>query len=99
VTCQTVIEKVKRHRRKVQRCTARLVSGTVKFTAATARDRTTISRGHVLYATGARVTIGHGRSQLLLNDRRALHAGRYTLTVRSRRYHHWITQRTTITIG
>ena len=75
------------------------MSGTVKFTTGAAADRASIARGRILYASGVSVAIGKGRTQLLLNDLRVLHPGRYTLTVRSRHHRRWITRRVTITIG
>jgi hypothetical protein len=98
ITCKTVIRTVKRKRRKQQKCTGRLVSGTIKFTTA-ASDHATLSRGRVIYARGTSVALGHERSQLLLADLRPLHHGRYTLTLRSRHGQHWSTRRATITIG
>jgi Glycine rich protein len=98
VTCKTVTKKVKGHRRKVQVCTTRLVSGVVKFTAATA-DRATISRRGIVFATGVRVTTAPGRAQLVLSDSRPLTRGRYTLTIRRRRGRRLLTRRMTIRIG
>jgi hypothetical protein len=99
ITCKTVPKTVNGKRRTHQKCTGRLVSGTVKFTTGTASARASIFRGRIIYATGASVAIGDGRTQLLLNDLRVLHPGRYTLTVRSRHQRHWIARRAMITIG
>lgn len=97
VTCRTVTKKVKDRKRKVQECAVRLVSGSVKFTVTA--GRATISRGRTLYATGATVSIGPGRSQLVLTDRRLLRRGSYTLSVRTRHHRGWIVQRQRITIS
>ena len=96
VTCKTTTKKVKGHRRKVQKCTGRLVSGTVKFT--TSSDTATITRGHTVYATGASIATVDGHRQLLLERLRTLRAGRYTLTLRSHSHGRWSTHRETITI-
>jgi HYDIN/CFA65/VesB family protein/collagen triple helix repeat protein len=97
ITCTTVIKKI--NHRNVQKCTGRLVSGTIKFTASPVRVRATLARGRLVYATGADVPMGRGRSQLLLTDLRQLHPGRYTLTVRTRHGRRWTTRRRAITIG
>ena len=96
ITCRTVTTKVNGHRRKVQRCTSRLLSGTIKITP-TAGNRATISRGRVTYATGASVQVGRGAVELLLSVLRPLRPGRYTLTVRTQRGR-VSTRRTMITI-
>jgi hypothetical protein len=80
-----VIKKAKAHRRQISRCQGRLVSGTVNFTTP-AGDRATLSRGHVVYAEGARVPLGGGRWQLLLADVRPLQRCPYMLTVHSGRH-------------
>ena len=98
VTCKTVTKKIKGHTRRVQKCTSRLVSGPAKFTTSGAVDRATISRGRIAYATGTSVQLGGGRSELLLHDLRALHRGRYTLTVRSPHGDRRTLRRETITI-
>lgn len=107
VTCKnatkTVTKKVKGKKRKVkkkvQKCTGKLVSGTLRFTVTAARDRATISRGRVVYATGISLPIGDGRSLLLLTEQRAIEHGRYTLTVRVHQSRGWSTRRAPITIG
>jgi streptogramin lyase len=76
VTCKTVVVKKK----KKQKCTTKLVSGTVKFTASAARA--SLSRAGVVYATG-RASSVHGRTRLVLRPLRRLSAGRYTLTLAS----------------
>jgi hypothetical protein len=98
ITCKAVTRTVSGHRRTVQQCTGKLVSGTVKFTLAGATVHATISRAHTVYATGASVPTGHGGTQLVLNQLRPLRPGRYTLSLRSRRGRQWITHRTQITI-
>ena len=52
--------KVKGHRRKVQRCTGRLLSGTIKITTNDG-NRATISRGRGMYATGESAQVGPRR--------------------------------------
>jgi Collagen triple helix repeat (20 copies) len=66
--------------RSRQRCAAKLVSGTVTFTAASARA--TLSRHRVVYASGTASRRG-GRMNLRLIAIRSLRPGRYTLTLTS----------------
>jgi hypothetical protein len=94
VTCKTVTA----HGKQKQQCTTKVVSGVVKFKNGAA-DRATLSRGRVVFATGTSVSMGHGRTQLLLRYRRVLRPGRYTLTIKSRYGRGWRTSRQTITIG
>ncbi len=76
VTCKTV----KKGKKSVQQCTTKLVSGTVKFTAAGASAQATLSRHGAVYAAGtARVAYGH--MSLRLSPLRRLGPGRYTLTL------------------
>lgn len=86
VTCRTV-SSVKGHparKVKVQRCTARRVSGSVTFTATGATAHAAISRGRVVYASGLATSRGTGRWQLLIHKQRALRPGLYTLMLRTR---------------
>jgi hypothetical protein len=70
VTCRTVKGK--------QRCTARLVSGTVKFATVGQSARATLSRHGVVYATGTARTV-RGLMSLRLLPVHRLRPGRYTL--------------------
>ena len=72
VTCRTVKGK--------QRCTAKLVSGTVKFTTTGQSARATLSRHGVVYAAGT-ARIARGRTSLRLLPVRSLRPGKYTLTL------------------
>ena len=72
VTCKATKVKGK----SVQKCTSKLVSGTVKLTAAGA----TLSRNGSVYAVGA-ARLSHGRLSLRLRPLRKLPRGRYTLTL------------------
>jgi hypothetical protein len=67
-----------------QLCTAKLISAPLTFTANVSTARATISRGRVVYATGPAKAVGSGRWELVIHKRRALRAGRYTLTLRTR---------------
>ena len=83
VTCTTS----KKNGKTVRKCTTKVVSGTVKFTATAASAHATLSRNGVVYATGvARVTGGH--ASLRLSSRRELSAGRYKLTLGSGKSRH-----------
>lgn len=70
VTCRTVKGK--------QRCTAKFVSGTVKFTISGQSARATLSRHGVVYAAGT-ARIARGRTSLRLLPVHRLRPGRYTL--------------------
>jgi streptogramin lyase len=76
VTCKTVVVKKK----KKQKCTTKLVSGVVKFTATA--SRATLSRAGTIYAAGT-ASGAHGHTSLRLTPLRRLVAGRYTLTLAS----------------
>jgi hypothetical protein len=91
VTCKTLLK----HHHKVQKCKGKLVSGTVKFTATGKIVHATVARGGVIYAAGESVPAAAGGSMLVLNDRRRLKRGSYTLTLRSRHF----VRRMTITVG
>ncbi len=91
VTCKTVLE---RGKRKTAKCTTKLVSGTVTFTATTTgsatatASRAVLSRHGTVYATGSssssnssNVAGGRGGLSLRLSPLRALIPGRYTLTL------------------
>jgi hypothetical protein len=75
VTCKKAGKRLK--------CTTKLVSGTVKFTATGgggAAARATLSRHGAVYAAGA-ARSAHGRLSLRLQPLRKLRPGRYTLTL------------------
>jgi DNA-binding beta-propeller fold protein YncE len=72
VTCKTVKGK--------QHCTAKLVSGTVKFEAAGTAAQATLSRHGVVYAAGT-ARLVRGRMSLRLLPVRRLRPGTYTLTL------------------
>jgi hypothetical protein len=98
ISCKTVIKKVKGHRRKVQKCTGKLISGTVKFTTTTAANQATLSRAGVVYAHGESVDVGGG-TELVLSRQHALRPGVYTLRLRSRVHGRWITRTERVAIG
>jgi hypothetical protein len=72
VTCKKVAKK--------QRCTAKLVSGTVSFTTSGAPAQARLSRHGVVYAAGTARTASRRMSLRLLPVRR-LQPGKYTLTL------------------
>ena len=88
VTCKTVTTVIHRHHRRIhvhhQRCTGRLISGTVKFTLTGGALKATLSRGHTVYATGVLVAAGRGGSMLILTHLRGKPRGRFTLTLTTR---------------
>jgi hypothetical protein len=77
VTCKTV----KKGKKSVQQCTTKLVSGTVKFTAAGASAQATLSRHGAVYAAGTARSSAYGRMSLRLTPLRRLRPGRYMLTL------------------
>jgi hypothetical protein len=94
VTCKSVTTGTGKHKRTVQKCTTKLTSSPVKFTAATADRRASLSRAGVIYASGytRRTRVG---LQTSLVAARKLARGRYTLTLRYGRQR----ERETVTIG
>jgi hypothetical protein len=75
VTCTQTTKQVKGHKHTHTTCKGRLASGTVNLKAGGAFSRTTVTRGGVVYATGSAVSLGDGRVQLVLPDRRPLRKG------------------------
>jgi hypothetical protein len=103
ITCREVTRTIKRHGHKVRVkrriCHGRTVSGIVSFTVAGAADRATLSRGAVVYATGAKVSTAGGRSQLVLKLKRSLRRGRYVLTLTRHQHGRTFTRHQTVTVS
>jgi hypothetical protein len=104
VMCKSVKKTVTTHGHKhkvtVQKCTARLVSGTVKFTVHPADRVAGLARAGVTYATGLAIPTGTRRWQLVLTRRmRRLRSGRYTLVLRTLHGQHGTVERATIMIS
>jgi hypothetical protein len=97
VTCRQVTKKVNGRTRKVQKCTGRLVSGTVKFTVS--GNGATVSRNGIAYATGVSISSGHGRRELILTGLRRALRGRYVLTLRQHRHRRVSRRRVSIVIA
>jgi hypothetical protein len=76
VTCDTI----KKDKRNVKQCTAKLVSATVKFTASGTAASVMLSRHGVVYAAGT-ARVSHKGTSLRLRPLRRLRAGRYALTL------------------
>jgi len=66
---------------KKQKCTTKLVTGPVKFTATASAVRATLSRNGKVFATVSAVRRSHGGLSLVLKPRRKLGPGRYRLTL------------------
>jgi hypothetical protein len=85
VVCRKTTKTIRTRRRKrkvtVQKCSTRLISGTINFTAASRDVGATVARAGVTYATGLAVPTGPSEWQLVLGDKRILRPGRYTLTL------------------
>lgn len=93
ITCTVSTVKGK----SVRKCTGKLVSGTVKFTTTGGLVHATLSRGHVVFATGT-AKIERGVPRLRLSPRRALRPGRYTVTFESLRRGHVVVTRQTLMV-
>ncbi len=76
MTCKTVKERGK----DVRKCTTKVLSGTVKFTATAGLAKAVLKMGGVVYATGT-AQDRHGSVRLSLSPLREVHPGRYTLTL------------------
>jgi hypothetical protein len=101
LTCEPIVETVVPRKGRGaavgrETCTGKLVRGTVKFTATGSSTRATIVRGRRVFATGVTVPKARGDSLLVLTDGRALKRGTYTLILRRRQGHRWITRRVPI---
>ena len=81
-----------------QRCKAKLVSGTVKFTTAGLAAQATLSRHGRVYAAGTART-AHGRMSLRLLSVRRLRPGKYTLTLISGSGRHETIRSEAFTLG
>ncbi len=79
-------------------CSTRIISGVVTFTIGSHAIAASLSRAQIVYASGVGVATDAGRWQLLLQDRRTLRRGSYTLTLRSPQDGRWVTHRRSITI-
>jgi hypothetical protein len=95
VTCTQTTKRDKGHKHTHTTYKGRLASGTVNKTGG-AVSRATVTRGGVVYATGSAVSLGNGRVQLVLADRRPLRKGTYTLSQRQRSGHRWVIRRSRI---
>ncbi len=88
VTCKKVTVKVKKKvkgktkkvKKTEQKCTGKLVSGTIKFTATGTIVKARLSRAGHVYASGT-ARIGSSKTEGALTIRRRLTGGRYTLTL------------------
>jgi Collagen triple helix repeat (20 copies)/Galactose oxidase, central domain/Kelch motif len=103
VTCLTVISTVKQHGHihyvHQRKCTGISVAGSVKLSGEGIAARAMLERGRVIYAAGTGVVSSRGRTKLVLVERRALPAGRYTLVLRRRVHKRWVNIREVITLG
>ena len=93
VTCKTVVVGTRKHHKTVKRCSARLTSAPLKFTATAGSARVVLSRNGIIYATGRAVHSGT-QVRMLLTPVQRIHRGTYTL----RLTHGHRTRSSTITI-
>ena len=90
VTCTTTTKTVNHKPKKVTKCTSRKVPTPTTFTASVL-ERASLGRHGFVYASG---TAEKGR--IVLHARRALAAGRYTLTLVRGRGRHAVVRRTAV---
>ncbi len=86
MTCKPATRRITREARKMRvklSCSSRRLLGPAKLPITKRDTRATISRGDTVSATGFAVPTGRGHWQLVLQARRALPRGSYTLTLRS----------------
>jgi ABC-type cobalt transport system substrate-binding protein len=102
LTCLTTTTAVARAGRErfvhVRRCAAALATA-VRLTGEGIAARALLERGRTVYATGTGVVGKHGRTELLLADRRALSAGGYVLVLRRRSGGRWVSVRESVRIA
>jgi hypothetical protein len=92
VICRAIAVNARGHRVKRRHCTPRQMTPTTTLTIP-GGARASLTRSRTIYASGA----ARG-GQLVLDARRRLQAGRYTLVLRYRRQRYVITSRTPVTI-
>jgi hypothetical protein len=92
---KTVVVKGHKVKKTRQRCSARLVSGKVKFVIDGDDLGASVAHAGVVYATGYAVPEGASRYQLVLHNLRPMRPGHYTLTLR---HHHRVLRRTVISL-
>jgi hypothetical protein len=83
VSCKTETKTVKGKKKTQQVCTTKVVSSVVKFTSSGAVRSASLSRGHVVYATGRGQRSAKRTTRLLLRPLRRLTKGSYTLKIGS----------------
>ena len=94
VTCKSLANGKRKHKKTVQKCVTKLTSSPVTFRSTGARIAAVLSRGKVLYATGSAIYSGK-QTKLLLTTPHNIGKGSYTLTLKHGRQR----QRETITIA
>jgi hypothetical protein len=96
---QTATSNGQKRKVTVQKCTTRLVSGTVKFTITNGDLGAVVARAGVTYATGLDVSTGTGLWRLVLTHQiHRLRPGHYELTLRTRHGQRRILERRQIMI-
>ncbi|MGA2009987.1 MAG: choice-of-anchor D domain-containing protein [Solirubrobacteraceae bacterium] len=93
VMCTTVTK----HDATRRTCTTRLVSGVVKITLNRGDTIATLSREHTVYARGQAIRTARSYA-FRLRELRPLPPGAYTLTLRTREHHRWVTSDTSVTL-
>lgn len=95
MTCKTV----EMGKKRVQQCTTKLVSGTVKFTTNGKFAPATLSRHGEVFAAGIARVVAHGHLSLRLAPLRKLRPGRYVLTLVSGAGRHEAIRSESFTLG
>ncbi len=102
MTCKPTTRRITRkgHKIRVKRltCSSRRLLGPAKLPITKRDTHATLSRGRTVFATGFAVKTGNGHWQLVLQARRKLRRGSYTLVLRSRHKGRSVTHRAQVLI-
>jgi hypothetical protein len=102
MTCKPATRRIVRKGGKVRvkrlTCSSRRLLGPSKLPITKRDTRATLSRGRTVFATGFAVKTGNGHWQLVLQARRKLRRGSYTLVLRSRHKGRSVTHRAQVLI-
>ena len=97
MACQSATRRTVRRGRTIRAerltCSTPRLLGSGKLPIKKRDIRATLSRGRTVFATGFAVKTGNGHWQLVLQRKRKLRPGSYTLTLRRRHKSRWVTHR------
>jgi hypothetical protein len=98
VRCTTTVTSTRQSTKTHQTCTAKLVSSVTLTATGSGTIKVALYRGARRVATGHEVTLGGGRTQLLLSVAHALRPGRYTLVSRRHAPHRTVSARRSLRV-